>query len=196
MSEMQAYPRPLGLFPQFFARQTESLILKEKILSLSGDSFDVKTISGQPIFQVKGEVFSLSGRKHVSDMNGNVLFTIRTKLLAWHATYYAEDADGNVLFEVKGKFSVLGSKSICTFRSQSGKEESLLVKGNFFDSKVNIVDEETSQPVATIDRKFLNARQLLADQQTYAVTVAPNVDMSLVVAMCICFDERKNEQKS
>ena len=86
-------------------------MLKEKILSLSGDTFDVKTIHGMPIFQVKGEVFSLSGRKRVMDMAGNVLFTIRKKLLALHATFYAEDPNGNVIFEVKGKFS---SKSFCT----------------------------------------------------------------------------------
>jgi uncharacterized protein YxjI len=103
--QMHPYPTPLGLFPQFFARQSETLVLKEKVLSLSGDSFEVKNIQGLPIFQVKGEVLSLSGRKHVMDMAGNVLFTIRKKLIALHATFYAEDPNGNTIFEVKGKFS-------------------------------------------------------------------------------------------
>jgi uncharacterized protein YxjI len=103
--QMHHYPTPIGIFPQFFAQQSESLVLKEKVLSLSGDSFDIKTISGVPIFKVKGETLSLSGRKHLSDMNGNVLFTIRKKLIALHATFYAEDPKGNVIFEVKGKFS-------------------------------------------------------------------------------------------
>ncbi|KAI2643575.1 DUF567-domain-containing protein [Xylaria nigripes] len=192
-AQLQPHPTPLGLFPQFLARQYETLIMKEKILSLSGDSFDIKTMNGQPLFQVKGEILSLSGRKHFMDMNGRELFTIRKKLLALHATFYAEDPEGNVIFEVKGKFSIGTSKSICTFKSITGKEESLLVKGNFFDTKVSIVDEATSQTVAIIDRKLLNMRELLADQQTYAVTVAPNVDLALVAAMCICFDERKNE---
>ncbi|KAI1437448.1 DUF567-domain-containing protein [Xylaria sp. CBS 124048] len=194
--QMQAYPTPMGIFPQYIARQTEALVLKEKVLSISGDSFDIKMLSGQPVFQVKGEVFSLSGRKHFSDMNGNELFTIRKKLLALLGTYYAEDPSGNILFEVKGKFSIGTSKSVCTFRSANGKEESLLVKGNFFQTKVEIIDEATGQPVATIDRDLFNARQMFADQQTYVVTVAPNVDMTLVAAMCICFDERQNDQKN
>ncbi|KAI8626349.1 DUF567-domain-containing protein [Xylariaceae sp. FL1651] len=193
--QMQAYPAPIGLFQQFIARQSESLVLKEKVLSLSGDSFDIKTISGQPILQVKGETLSLSGRKHVSDMNGNVLFTIRKKLIALHATFYAEDPNGNVIFEVKGKFSIGTSKSICTFKSISGKEETLLMKGNLFDTKADITDEATKQPVATIDRKFFNAREIFTSQQTYVVTVAPNVDMALIAAMCICLDERENERK-
>lgn len=69
------------------------------------------------------------------------------------------------------------------------------MKGNFFDTKANITDEVTKVPVATIDRKWLNMREILAAQQTYIVTIAPNVDMALIAAMCICLDERQNENK-
>ncbi|KAI0976641.1 DUF567-domain-containing protein [Xylaria arbuscula] len=196
MSQLAPYPAPLGLFPHFIARQPESLVLKEKVMSLSGDSFDIKLVNGQPIFQVKGETFSLSGRKHFCDPAGNELFTIRKKLIALHSTFYAEDPNGNVIFEVKSKFSFGGTKMVCTFTSQPGKEETLMVKGNFFDTRADITDEATKQPVATIDRKFFNAREIFSGQDTYAVTVAPNVDMALIAAMCICLDEKKEEGKS
>jgi uncharacterized protein YxjI len=103
--QLHTYPTPLGIFAPYIARQSETLVLKEKILSLSGDSFDIKTIDGRPIFQVQGSTFSLSGRKKVMDMAGNHLFTIRKKHLALHATYYAEDPNENQIFEVVGKFS-------------------------------------------------------------------------------------------
>jgi hypothetical protein len=65
---------------------------------------------------------------------------------------------------------VLGSKAIGTFTSaQSGKAESLLMSGNFLDTTANIVDESTGKIVARIDRSFLNARELLAGQQTYGM---------------------------
>ncbi|KAI0532337.1 DUF567-domain-containing protein [Xylaria digitata] len=196
MSQIPPFPTQLGLFPNFIARQPESLMLKEKVMSLSGDSFDIKLVSGQPIFQVKGETFSLSGRKHFCDMSGNELFTIRKKLIAFHSTYYAEDPDGNVIFEVKSRFNFGGTKLVCTFKSPSGKDESLMVKGNFFDTRAEITEESTKQPVAVIDRKFFNAREAFTGQDTYAVSVAPNVDMALVAAMCICLDEKKEEGKS
>ena len=64
--------------------------------------------------------------------------------------------------------AVLGSKAIGTFTSAaSGKAESLLMSGNFFDTTANIVDESTGKSVARIDRSFLNARELLGGQQTY-----------------------------
>ncbi|KAI1814964.1 DUF567-domain-containing protein [Poronia punctata] len=193
--QMPPYPNQLGLFPQFLAPpQSETLVLKEHVLSLSGDSFDIKTISGTPVFQVKGTWPSLSGRKNFMDMAGNVLFTIRKKVMSFPASFYAEDPAGNVVFEVKGKFTFGTSKSICAFRStMSGKEETLVMKGNFWNTKADIKDEATKLPVATIDRKLFNSRQIFGGQQTYAVTVAPNVDMALVAAMCICLDERRNE---
>ncbi|KAI0595297.1 DUF567-domain-containing protein [Biscogniauxia sp. FL1348] len=187
------YPTPMGVFPQFLARQAETLVLKEKVLSLSGDSFDVKTAGGQPVFRVEGSAFSLSGRKKLLDARGNHLFTIRKKLIALHATYYAEDPSGHQVFELRGKFSIGTSKSVGTFTSVGGKQECLLMKGDFFDRKADITDEATRQPVAHIDRKFFNMRELVGGQQTYAVTVAPNVDMAIIVAMCICLDERRNE---
>ncbi|KAI1635704.1 DUF567-domain-containing protein [Biscogniauxia mediterranea] len=191
--QLAPYPTPMGVFPQFIARQSETLVLKEKVLSLSGDSFDVKTVGGQPVFRVEGSAFSLSGRKKVLDVQGNHLFTIRKKLIALHATYYAEDPSGNQVFEVKGKFSIGTSKSVGTFTSVGGKQECLLMKGDFFDRKADITDEATKQPVAHIDRNFFNVRELVGGQQTYVVTVAPNVDMAIIVAMCICLDERNNE---
>jgi len=68
-----------------------------------------------------------------------------------------------------------------------------MIKGNFLDTYADITEQKTGQPVARIDRQFFNARQLLGGQQTYVVLVAPNVDLSLVAAMCICLDEKRNE---
>jgi uncharacterized protein YxjI len=102
---MAATNGPVGVFPQFIAQQSEQLVLKEKVLSLSGDSFSIKTVDGRPIIQVKGEALSLSGRKSVTDMQGAPLFSIRKKLVALHATYYCEDPKGEQFFEVKKKFS-------------------------------------------------------------------------------------------
>ena len=103
--QLPPFPKQIGLFPAYYAQQSETMVLKEKVMSLSGDSFDIKTIDGRPLFQVKGEVFSLSGRKNVNDMNGNHLFTIRKKHLALRSTYYAEDPQGREIFEVVSKIT-------------------------------------------------------------------------------------------
>jgi uncharacterized protein YxjI len=199
-AQLVPLPSPIALFQQFVARQTETLILKEKVLSLSGDSFSIKTHPGQqPVFSVAGDAFSLSGRKTVTDISGTPLFQIRKQHFKIPATYYAENLQGQKIFEVQGKWSFGSSKAYGLFSyldqaSGQTKQARLFMKGDFFDRRADITDEATGHVVAMIDRQFLNARQLLGGQQTYAVTVAPGMDLAVIVAMCICLDERRNER--
>ena len=79
--------------------------MKEKVWSLSGDTFHIVDQDGTEVVQCRGQTFSLSDRKEFADTTGKPLFSLRTKLLSIHKSYYAEDAGGNVIFEVKGKFS-------------------------------------------------------------------------------------------
>jgi uncharacterized protein YxjI len=72
--------------------------------------------------------------------------------------------------------------------------ESLKMKGNWLDYAADIVDERTGAVVGRINRK-LSGRDLLFGQQTYHLVVAPNVDLALMAAMCICMDEKNNEGK-
>ena len=97
-------PQQIGVFDHFIARQTETFILKEKVLSLSGDGFDIKMANGQPILKVAGKVFSLSGEKSVFDMAGNKLFHIKKEHLHWHSTYICEDPNNQKFLEVKSSF--------------------------------------------------------------------------------------------
>lgn len=92
--------------------------------------------------------------------------------------------------------SAVGSnKTYGKFHSTRGRDEVLFMKGDFFDTKATITDEATGTVVATIDRKFFNAKEMIFGKQTYAVTVAPGMDISLVVAMCVALDEKENEGK-
>lgn len=46
--------------------------------------------------------------------------------------------------------------------------------------------------VARIDHKMLSGKDFFF-QQTYAVQITKGVDMAMIAAMCICFDEKNNE---
>jgi len=198
--QLPPVPQPLAIFDSFIARQSETIVLKEKVLSLSGDSFSIKLENGTPLLEVKGSIMSLSGRKSLFDMAGGHLFDIQKELLHIHATYAAVTPQGQKILEVKSKFALFGSKAVITFTTKAGKSVTLTMKGNWRDSVADIVDESTGMPVARINRKLGDVKtaikDLLLQKQTYAVTIAPGVDMALVAAMCICMDEKNNEGKS
>jgi uncharacterized protein YxjI len=97
-------PQTIGVFAQFFASAPETLVLKEKVLSLTGDSFSIKLTNGTPIVKVEGKVMSISGRKKMFDMQGNHLCSIVKEHLHIHATYAVESPAGERLMEVKSSF--------------------------------------------------------------------------------------------
>jgi len=86
------------------------------------------------------------------------------------------------------------------------------MRGNFLDTTADIVDEAQNGRsksvslhqtllivyiglvVARIDRKILSGKDIFFGQQTYAVQVAPGVDLALIAALCICLDEKNNEK--
>ena len=68
----------------------------------------------------------------------------------------------------------------------------LKLKGKVFDYQASILDEATGQTAATIQRQ-LSGADLLFGKQTYHVIVTPGYDLSVITAMCICLDEKKNE---
>ena len=95
----------LGINPAYCMPRQTTLVLREKVWSLSGDTFHIVDDAGVEVLQCRGQAMSLSDRKEFADAQGKPLFSLRTKLLSLHKTFYAEAPDGRTLFEVKGKFS-------------------------------------------------------------------------------------------
>lgn len=104
MAHLAPVPSPVGIFPQFFARGPETLVIREKVLSLSGDSFHIKLANGTPILRVEGKVMSISGRKKVFDEQGNHLFDIVQEHFHLHSTFRLEDPRGKKVMEVKSSW--------------------------------------------------------------------------------------------
>lgn len=102
--QLQPAPRQVGIFDSFIARQTETLVLREKVMSLTGDSFEIKMANGQPILRVEGKVMSISGRKSVYDMSNNHLFDIVKEHLHIHSTFAIENPQKQKIMEVKSSF--------------------------------------------------------------------------------------------
>ncbi|KAJ6021011.1 hypothetical protein N7540_006515 [Penicillium herquei] len=192
---LQPVAEPIALFDQFVSQEPQTIILKEKVLSVTGDSFEVKLAGGQTLLKVHGAWVSISDRKKVEDASGNHLFDIVKEHFHLHTTYAMEDTHKKKFAEVKNALKLVGSKATATFTDRNDRVSNFTMKGGWFDHSADIINEKTGQSVARIDRKLLTGRDLLFGQQTYAVVVAPGVDAALIAALCICFDEKNNEEK-
>lgn len=121
---LEPFLEPIAIFDQFVAKDPQTLIMKEKVLSVSGDSFEVKLASGQSLLKVHGAWVSISGRKKVEDIHGKHLFDIVKEHLHLHTTYAIEDSHGKKVAEVKNslacKFHLLSISAYPNISSEIG----------------------------------------------------------------------------
>ncbi|KAK5111562.1 hypothetical protein LTR62_004858 [Meristemomyces frigidus] len=168
------------------------LQMKEKVFSLSGDDFTIHTVDGLEVCKCKGKMISARDSKKFTDISGNEIFTLKNKMFAISKSFHGESPHGHN-FEVKGHFKLIGSHSTVTFKNAAdGNAVEFEVKGDWFDRSAEI--SYGGRPVAAIQRSYFNVREIWGDKQTYFVVVAPNVDLSLIAAICISLDEKENEK--
>ena len=74
-----------------------------------------------------------------------------------------------------------------------GKHINLKLKGDWLDMTTDITTADTGIVVARIDRQINSGWDILG-RGSYFLTIAPNVDIALMVAICICVDERRQEE--
>lgn len=94
----------MSLFFQFLARDSETIVLKEHVLSLTCDPFSIKLQNGMPILQVEEKLMSISRRKKVSEIGCNYLVGIVKEYFYVHFIFVIEDPKGRKLMEVKRGF--------------------------------------------------------------------------------------------
>ena len=99
-------PGPIGVLPSFVASRPTTLVLKERILSWSGEDFHIRDVlTNETVLRVSGKVWSMSGAKKVMDAQGVHLFTIKREKWAMVPSFYAEDPSGGRFLDVIGKWS-------------------------------------------------------------------------------------------
>lgn len=104
-AQLPPLPHTLGVIPGYYANQPTTLVMREKIMSWTGDDYHIKTTEGASVLRVRGTVMSMSGRTQVLDNQGQHLFTVRRELFSLFANYYAENPQGSKFLTVDGHFS-------------------------------------------------------------------------------------------
>lgn len=168
--QLTAFQPPLGPQPAnnaLYSPDQVTLQMKEKVLSLSGDDFTVKTVDGMDVCKVEGKTLSLHSKKTFTDMAGKEIFELSNKTLALFKSFRGTSPSGYD-FEVKGHFGLGKSRSTCEFKNASdGRQLELEIKGDWFDRSATI--ELGGRPVAEITRKFMNVREIFGDKQTVSL---------------------------
>nr|XP_018265068.1 uncharacterized protein I303_03251 [Kwoniella dejecticola CBS 10117]OBR87226.1 hypothetical protein I303_03251 [Kwoniella dejecticola CBS 10117] len=104
-------------------------------------------------------------------------------------SFVGEDASGKEILKVKKKFA-LGSSLEASFTdtlSGAPTSKGIQLRGGFWLGSADIL--VISGPlIAQFSRRKVDGQGLNPNKETYIVNVAPGVDLVLVTAICICFE--------
>jgi uncharacterized protein YxjI len=180
-----------------FEEPTE-LLLKEGLLSFSGDDFTIKDSSGNSYFKCEGKLLSIRDKKFVTDMEGKPLFCIANKVLflKGRLKIYEGNDTKKVLASIAPQTSIKSRKHIVTYYNPvTEKEETLDMKFDFFNHSCGIFygKEKEGAPMICKIIKKIDAKRILTNKENYYIEIAPGVDIALMSALAICFDEIKND---
>lgn len=175
--------------------------LKEKVMSLSGDSFSIKRVdTGEAAFKVVGKALSLKDSKKLTDTNGNAIYKMTEEFFSLRGRMVIQDAQTKaavVNLRKKGYFKFFGAGTIQAWAGEKEEGEPYLeVKGEFFKRNFSIVEKATGRPLAKISRKPFSATNFLFEKDTYVIRVEPNVDTALMVFFVVAADEMYRDDGS
>lgn len=156
--------------------------IKNKFWSLGGGS-SVVNENKEPIFQVKGRIFSPTRVKYVCDMEGKRIFKIRNKYINWFVhKAFIYDSNNNKIATVKDKWMNVNKEYFVT-----DYKDEIKIEGKFFSLSSKIL--KNGEVLGTINRQitFINdAFQLDAKEEDIPFLI------SLVIAIDNITDHKRN----
>ena len=154
--------------------------IREKIFSI-GDSFSIKDVSGNDVFNVEEKIFSFGNKLRIYDMNNNEIVYIEQKLFKLLPEYNIY-LSGNYAAKVKKEFTLFSNKF--HIESNMGNYE---IEGDFFAHDFSIV--KNGSIVAQINKKWLSWGD------TYEIVINEEENYAFTLAMVIVIDQVLHDNK-
>ena len=177
----------MGLRDRIQERRAENsgeqfFTMRQKMLSI-GDDYWIQDSSGNRVFKVDGKALRVRETLKFYDAQGNELLKIQERIARVRDTMKIEDANGNTVATVK-KAMITPLRERWHVESPNGD---LKIQGNIVDHEYEI--EGPAGKIAQVSKKWLRA----AD--TYAISVAPEQNDALIIAVVIVVDAMSHPHK-
>jgi uncharacterized protein YxjI len=157
-------------------------LVRQRILSFAA-SFWITDEDGNEVFHVDGQALQLRKTFELTDRSGAVVAMIRQQLFRLRGTMDIE-RDGAVIATVRrANFSPFRHRYDVTLADGTVWSAA----GNFADMSWELAAPD--RVVGRISRQWFNVRD------TYGVEVEPGEDPSLVIAIAVCIDRLREQER-
>jgi len=190
MSHLQPVRAGICLFGQEYVHdQMMAFSMKEKIMSLTSDAFDVKDENGKIHYKMRGKFFTLHKRKLLEDGNGHELGELEHQILTLHRCIKIQDKKGKTLATAKTHAILQLHANVDVWLSDKDSgDPDVKIQGSVFSKEYTLKNKD-EEVIAQVSRKIFTMRNFLTHNDTYALYVAANVDCALMVSLVVCLEE-------
>ncbi|XP_047310716.1 protein LURP-one-related 15-like [Impatiens glandulifera] len=171
------------------------IVIQRKLLTLKECNFVVTDVNGNILFQIKGKLFSLHDRRSILDAAGNPILTLHQKTITAHRrwnVFRGDDTESkNLLFSVKKSSLIQFKTELDVFMAGNTEEHTcdFKISGSWLDRSCVIYAGNTKNLVIAQMKKKHSVQSVVLGQDTYSVTVCPNVDYAFIVALVAVLEE-------
>jgi uncharacterized protein YxjI len=171
-----------------------TLIMKEKLMSWTGDDFKIKDPNGHVFFRIEGKAISFSQKKCLQNPQGQVIANFKKEAFNFLPVYnvFHGAHSEQLMARIESKFTFISTKAKVQLTNVvNGQPAELVLKGDWRSKNAQIYlgnPKEGGRMIANASRK-LNAKHVLFGAQDYQVTIEPGVDVALIVLLVLAFDE-------
>jgi len=176
----------------FNTRQTFKV--KEKIASLSGDSFDIKDAAGSTRYKVDANFLTAHQRKRLIGASGEALLGLSQSQLSLRDRMTVTDSTGRPAVTLLRRGFMPGAGHSTVFAWWGTKTDEvapfLEIKAGLlkWDFKLTEVGGE-KRPVATVKRDVATVKNFFTDRDDFTLWVEPNYDCAFLVMVVVVLDE-------
>jgi len=182
---------------QFCAPYVVALTVTKKALSLSDGDFVVSDVNGAVLLKVQGRVLSLHSHRVLCDAAGVPIVSMREKMMSMHKTWKVYRGDSSdqkdLLFTVKQSHMLQLKTQLDVFLAGNDRTCDFKVKGSWFDRSCTFYLGDTNTIIALMSRQY-ELKNILLGRDTFGITVYPNVDYALIVAIVVILDAIHRER--
>ena len=213
IANLTGFSQPCPVVHQRFCLPTFTRLFLKEQPSFSGDDFDIFDEAGQVWFRMDAKSFSITSKRTLLDASHNAVCMLDKQLLSIRGTWSlyrgtsTTKADRLATFEPK----ILTTRpNIKIYLSDGDREPDYAVRGDFNERNfdVSFINQGQETLVARCTRITRDTyhryrggyssgrRSSIGKPDTYMMTVAPNVDVALMTAICLTVDEVYRDEGS
>ncbi|KAL7748327.1 hypothetical protein RI367_006286 [Sorochytrium milnesiophthora] len=170
-----------------------SLIINQKI-SFSGGDFSVKDANGTLWFRSDGRSFGWSQKVTMFDAAGQPVLNIKRQIAFFQREYviHAGGSSGAVIADVVAPPTMVGSSNSILVTLLDGRRVEFVMKGSAFGFEAYIFIGHPRNGGLQV-AKVARAPGIFGTD-SLSIVAAPNVDIALLVALAILFDEEMQKK--